>query len=164
MKRAILRFRQDEQGDWVAGLDCGHDQHTRHRPPFVNRPWVVCGKTRAAMVGAELDCLRCDRMEWPDSFEPYRKTREFDELSIPTGFRKDHSTKRGVWARIHVVSGSLGYHVDAPVHRAMVLEAPATGIIVPQVTHRLEVLGPVRLFLEFWRKSARREFPDAITP
>ena len=39
MKQPIVDYHQDEQGDWVADLACGHGQHVRHQPPFVNRPW-----------------------------------------------------------------------------------------------------------------------------
>ena len=34
-------FHQDEQGDWVAELECGHGQHVRHRSPWELRPWVL---------------------------------------------------------------------------------------------------------------------------
>ena len=63
MKRTIAGFHPDEAGDWVADLDCGHGQHVRHRPPFVNRPWVTTESGREAMLGTTLDCVRCDRME-----------------------------------------------------------------------------------------------------
>ena len=151
MKRAILGFRRDEQGDWVANLDCGHGQHVRHRPPFVNRPWVQREETRNAMLGIELDCPRCDRMEWPDDLVAYRRTGEFDEKTLPSGFAKNHATKRGVWARIHVVSDALKYHVGEPIQRSFLVEAPATAVIVPAIPHRVETLGPVRFFVEFWR-------------
>ena len=153
MKRAISSFRRDEHGDWIAALDCGHLQHVRHRPPFVNRPWIVRENTRNAMIGAELDCPRCDRMEWPDGFVPARKTREFDETTLPSGLTRDHATRRGVWARIHVVSGTLKYQVGAPIHRDFLVEADGTGTIVPEVPHRVEAIGPVRFLVEFWHAS-----------
>lgn len=153
MKRAITGFRRDEHGDWVAFLDCGHPQHVRHRPPFVNRPWTVQEDTRNAMIGVQLDCSRCDRMEWPDGFVPARRTREFDEATLPSGLAKDHATRRGVWARIHVVAGTLKYHVGAPIHRDFLVEAPATGIIVPEVPHRVEAIAAVRFFVVFWHAA-----------
>ena len=151
MQRAIQGFRRDEQGDWVADLDCGHRQHVRHRPPFVNRPWVQREETRNGMLGAELDCPRCDRMEWPDGFVAYHRTSEFDETTLPSGLKQDHATKRGVWARIHVLSKALKYHVGKPIHRSFLVEAPATAIIVPEVPHRVDALGSARFFVEFWR-------------
>ena len=61
MKRRIAGFHRDEAGDWVAELECGHNQHVRHQPPFVLRPWVVTDAGRREKIGAALDCLLCDR-------------------------------------------------------------------------------------------------------
>ena len=151
MKRAIIGFHLDEPGDWVADLDCGHGQHVRHRPPFVNRPWVATAAGREAMLGTALDCVRCDRMEWPEGLAAYRRTPEFDETTTPAGLRSEHATKRGVWARIHVVSGALHYRVGVPIHRSFRVVAPSAAVIVPEVPHRVEPDGPVRFFVEFSR-------------
>jgi len=63
MQRPITGFHQDEHGDWVAELSCGHGQHVRHKPPFTLRPWVVTAAGRDSRLGTELDCVRCDRGE-----------------------------------------------------------------------------------------------------
>lgn len=60
MKRKIVSFHQDEEQHWVARLQCGHNQHVRHNPPWTSRPWVVTPEGRAAAVGAELECKKCD--------------------------------------------------------------------------------------------------------
>jgi tellurite methyltransferase len=60
VKRRITGFRLDEQGDWVAELECGHAQHVRHRPPLLLRPWVTTEAGRTSRLGVELDCARCD--------------------------------------------------------------------------------------------------------
>ena len=60
MKQAMVAFHKDEQGDWVAQLTCGHFQHVRHKPPFINRPWVTSKSGREAMLGYELNCKKCD--------------------------------------------------------------------------------------------------------
>ena len=151
MMRAITGFRLDEASDWVADLDCGHGQHVRHRPPFVNRPWVVSDAGRAGMLGTALDCARCDRMEWPDGLVPYRRTPEFDETSIPAGLRREHATKRGIWARIHVLAGALRYRVGAPIHGSFRVVQSSNAVIVAQVPHHVSPDGPVRFFIEFWR-------------
>ena len=161
MKRAITGFHLDEMSDWVADLDCGHGQHVRHRPPFVNRPWAVTEAGREAMLGTALDCVRCDRMEWPDGLVPYRRTPEFDETTIPAGLRSEHATKHGAWARIHVVSGTLRYCVGAPIHRSFRVEPASGAIIVPEIPHRVEPEGPVRFFVEFWRTEPPSAAPDA---
>lgn len=151
MKRTIVDFHVDEDGDWIADLDCSHGQHARHRPPFVNRPWAVDEAGRQAMLGRELDCLRCDRMEWPEGLEMNRRTSDFDERSIPAAFRSEHATKRGVWARINVLSGVLHYHVGTPIERSFRVEPSTPAIIVPEVPHQVQPEESVRFFIEFHR-------------
>ncbi len=60
MQRAIVDFTTDDEGHWVAMLACGHCQHVRHKPPFIERPWVIGRETRLAMLGVALDCMLCD--------------------------------------------------------------------------------------------------------
>lgn len=60
MKQPITGYHRDEENHWVAQLSCGHNQHVRHDPPWVNRPWVVSEDGRASMTGVELDCKKCD--------------------------------------------------------------------------------------------------------
>jgi hypothetical protein len=66
LKRKIAGFHKDEEGHWVARLECGHNQHTRHQPPFVNRPWVTTGEGREAAIGTLLECKKCDKGAPPD--------------------------------------------------------------------------------------------------
>ena len=63
--RAITGFHQDELGDWVAELECGHNQHVRHNPPWQWREWVLEAETRNARLGSLLPCPLCDRGEPP---------------------------------------------------------------------------------------------------
>jgi hypothetical protein len=60
MRRKIVGYDQDEEGHWVADLDCGHPQHVRHQPPWMERPWVTTPEGRRSRIGMELDCKRCD--------------------------------------------------------------------------------------------------------
>ena len=60
MKKAIVDYHQDEENHWVARLACGHFQHIRHQPPFINRPWVLNPETRTAKLGQQLNCIKCD--------------------------------------------------------------------------------------------------------
>lgn len=59
MARRIVGFEQDSEGHWVAQLECGHGQHVRHNPPWINRPWVVTPEGRAQAIGRTLDCAKC---------------------------------------------------------------------------------------------------------
>ncbi|MEX2515372.1 MAG: DUF3565 domain-containing protein [Gammaproteobacteria bacterium] len=60
MKRKITGFHQDDERHWVAELECGHNQHVRHNPPWINRPWVVTEAGRAQVLGQMLNCKLCD--------------------------------------------------------------------------------------------------------
>jgi hypothetical protein len=61
----ITGFHQDEDGDWVAELACGHAQHMRHRPPWQSRPWVTTEAGRAAKLGASVECPACPTPDAP---------------------------------------------------------------------------------------------------
>lgn len=56
----ITGYHQDDQGHWVAQLDCGHNQHVRHDPPWMNRLWVTSATGRNSMLGYRLECKKCD--------------------------------------------------------------------------------------------------------
>ena len=60
MKQPITGYHKDDENHWVAQLACGHNQHVRHDPPWVNRPWVTAVEGRRSMLGFELDCKKCD--------------------------------------------------------------------------------------------------------
>lgn len=56
----IRGFHQDEHGDWVADLACGHGQHVRHCPPWEERPWVTTEAGRNQHIGHLLYCILCE--------------------------------------------------------------------------------------------------------
>ena len=57
--RRIVAFHLDEEGHWVADLECGHGQHVRHKPPGQSRPWVLSESGRKAQLGLQLPCAKC---------------------------------------------------------------------------------------------------------
>lgn len=59
--RRIVGFHTDEEGHWVAELECGHGQHVRHDPPWRVRPWVTTAEGRAGRIGEMLSCVKCLR-------------------------------------------------------------------------------------------------------
>ncbi|RJG48745.1 DUF3565 domain-containing protein [Motilimonas pumila] len=67
MPQAICGYHLDEKHDWVAELACGHFQHVRHQPPFIQRPWVMTEAGRTSMLGFSLGCIKCFRGEPKDS-------------------------------------------------------------------------------------------------
>lgn len=152
MQRAIVAFHRDENKDWVAELDCYHNQHVRHQPPFFNRPWTQSREGRESMLGQQLNCVRCDALEWPEGLQFLRKTEVFTGQNFPQGLKKDHSTKPGVWARLVVVEGAMLYVCQDPVADTFQLNAETPGLIPPRLAHHVEPLGEVQFFLEFFNR------------
>ena len=66
MDKRIFGYHVDAENDWVAELECGHFQHVRHNPPWINRPWVASPEGRASMLGQNISCKKCDDGAPPD--------------------------------------------------------------------------------------------------
>jgi hypothetical protein len=62
MNQPIVGYHQDEYGDWVADLACGHGQNVRHQPPFTSRPWVLTRAGRDRYLGTYLNCKKCEEL------------------------------------------------------------------------------------------------------
>ena len=154
MQRSIVGFHRDSEGYWVADLNCAHGQHMRHDPPFFERTWVLTEAGRNSRIGQELECLKCDQFEWPENLVSFQKMPEFDEQSIPKGLLKDHATKAGVWGKIILLEGSLLYRPEALQGKAQTLTPLQPGIVVPEMKHEVQLNGPVRFYVEFYRKSS----------
>ena len=60
VKRRIVGLHQDDANHWVAELECGHNQHVRHDPPWQQRPWVLTEEGRRSRLGETLNCVICD--------------------------------------------------------------------------------------------------------
>jgi tellurite resistance-related uncharacterized protein len=89
----------------------------------------------------------------PPDVQPYKRTAEFDEHSVPAGLLRGHRTKAGVWGRIQVIEGRLRYRILEPEAEETVLGPDRPGVVEPTVAHEVEPLGHVRFFVEFWRAA-----------
>jgi tellurite methyltransferase len=149
VERSIVGFHCDTEGDWVAELDCGHNQHVRHRPPFQLRPWVIEEEGRAAHLRSLLDCLLCDRTELPAGLQFARRSAEWDTRSLPTGLRRFHKLADGTWGHLVVEEGRLAFRArtSPPIDRT--LGTGDTQAIPPGVEHEVEPAAGARLFIEF---------------
>jgi hypothetical protein len=58
-ERRITGFHRDDEGQWVAELECGHTQHVRHDPPWQVREWVTTPEGREGRLGTTLHCVLC---------------------------------------------------------------------------------------------------------
>ena len=153
--RTIEGFHVDDAGDWVAELSCLHTQHVRHRPPFFDRPWVTTAHGRAAHTGSDLDCPLCDRAEIPEGLHTLRTAGPFDIDSIPAGLLREHRLGAHIWGVLRIEAGSLRFTMatDPPVDRR--LHYGDTQPIPPEVTHAVELTGPVNFTIEFQTRPRR---------
>lgn len=87
----------------------------------------------------------------PRGLEQYKKTPEFNETTVPAGLISDHSTKTGTWATITVLEGELIYKIMEPAVESHRLSPGTVGVIEPTIRHHLEIDGPVRFLVEFYR-------------
>jgi tellurite resistance-related uncharacterized protein len=81
---------------------------------------------------------------------PHKTTPVFDEVSLPDAIRTAHSTKAGVWGLLRIIEGEarLVFH-DPP--RQLLVGPGRPGVIPPEALHHVELAGPVRLQVEFYR-------------
>jgi len=150
VERAISGFHRDEEGDWVAELACGHDQHVRHRPPFQLRPWVRDREGRDEALGTLLDCPLCERAEPPAGLRRVGASPEWDELTVPAGLLRAHRVPPNRWGRLEVRQGRLQFTASTRPPVEVELGAQATQAIPPGIEHRVVLLGPVRFSIGFF--------------
>ncbi|WP_350195161.1 DUF1971 domain-containing protein [Thalassobaculum sp.] len=91
-------------------------------------------------------------MNPPANLRPYRRTPLFTEATAPAGLLADHSTREGVWGKLHVETGQLTYIV-ADTGVATVLQAGQQAVIRPGERHRVSLDVPVTFFIEFLREE-----------
>ncbi len=151
MDRQIRGFHRDEDGDWIAELACGHTQHVRHRPPFEVREWVLDDAGRAERATRPLDCPLCDRTELPEGLDLARTSPTWDEESIPPALLVTHRVARGTWGLIDVERGSLRFVLEGDPPRQVLVDPRLAQPIPPEVGHHVELLGPVRFSIKFFR-------------
>jgi tellurite methyltransferase len=172
VERPITGYHQDEVRDWVAELECGHNQHLRHRPPFQLRTWVLDAEGRAARLGTTLECPLCERAEMPDALRWVRTTPIWEQDTMPAGLRRAHRIAAATWGQIVVHEGRLRFAAVTNPAIEIELGAGVTQAIPPGVEHEVEPLSAVRFAVEFFvvdrggqsRESADRRRVDAREP
>ena len=83
---------------------------------------------------------------------PYRTTPVFDQDSLPQAIRSAHNTKPGVWGLLRVIEGEVRLVFHQPA-REVEVTAGTPCAIPPQAWHHVEVTGPMRMQVEFYRES-----------
>lgn len=103
----------------------------------------VCGRVVEDGPGA---------LELPDGVRLVRTTDVFDEASVPAGLQRAHRVAAGVWGRLVVDAGCLGFRFEDE-DRTRHLVAGDAQVIPPERPHYVETDGPVAFRVEFHRAS-----------
>lgn len=149
MERAIVAYHQDEVPEWVAELECGHNQHVRHRPPFQLRAWITEEAGRTAKLGMPLDCPLCERAAMPERLRFVRSSPEWTEQTVPQGLLRAHRLAHGTWGRLVVQAGTLRFIMFSEPRIERVLQPGSSQAIPPTAEHEVQLLGPVRFTIDF---------------
>jgi len=86
----------------------------------------------------------------PSHVEKYKQTKVFTQETVPAGLLKNHQTMQNVWGKIVVVKGKLNYIIEENNELNLVDEKTA-GIIEPEALHRVEMIGEVEFYVEFYK-------------
>jgi tellurite resistance-related uncharacterized protein len=87
----------------------------------------------------------------PENVLPYKRTPEFNEVTIPDGLLKAHQTMTDVWGKIVILEGKLRYTINQPEKEEIILTQDNYGVIEPTILHQVKPLGKVRFYVEFYR-------------
>ncbi|HVB07175.1 MAG TPA: DUF3565 domain-containing protein [Acidimicrobiales bacterium] len=160
----IVGLHEDESCDWVAELSCLHNQHVRHRPPFLERPWVLSAAGRSSHIGSEIDCPLCDRAELPEGLALARTAGPFDASTLPGGLLRDHRVARGTWGELLVLEGSVRFVMAVDPPFARLVGVGDRQAIPPEVAHHLVLDGPVTLSIDFRVPADRQAGTGVVRP
>ncbi len=96
--------------------------------------------------------MSADRPErLPVGLALQRTTPSFDEHSAPAGLRRAHQVADGVWGRLLVESGALGFVFEDTPGDVRIIEAGQHQVIPPLALHHVVIDRPVRFSVEFHR-------------
>ena len=92
--------------------------------------------------------MLCDERVIPDGYRLKNITPLFSNESVPEAITREHLLKSPQWGIIKVKSGTLVFRES---ERAITLGAGEQHVIVPDVSHFVELIGPISFQLEFYR-------------
>lgn len=92
-----------------------------------------------------------ENIHLPADVELVRVTDEFDQTTHPAGILRAHRVADGVWGRLVVRSGELGFVFEDTPHETMRVTSDRPQVIPPSRLHHVVIDGPVTFVLEFYR-------------
>jgi len=87
----------------------------------------------------------------PDGFELARTTDVFDNDTVPSGLLRAHQVASGVWARLVVHTGTVGFVFEDEPDTRLAIVAGGSVVIAPTLLHHVELDGPATFAIEFYR-------------
>jgi tellurite resistance-related uncharacterized protein len=111
----------------------------------------LAGNARAAAAPEPPANLR---RSLPEGLDIYACTPDFTHRTLPAELSEDHALPEGVWAVLRVLEGTLTYIAAS---HSWPTTVPAGGVVIiePQLTHRLQLSGPTRFFIELHSSKDR---------
>ncbi|MEZ5227937.1 MAG: DUF1971 domain-containing protein [Acidimicrobiales bacterium] len=92
-----------------------------------------------------------DQHEIPDGFVLARTTAVFDNDTVPAGLLRAHRVADGVWARLVVHTGTVGFVFEDTADEPIELVAEQAIVIPPARLHHVELSGPATFAVESHR-------------
>jgi len=110
-------------------------------------------QSKAARIASRLSLALSGRQPTAREadIQPYRTTPVFEAGTLPPPLLRNHSLKSDTWGVLRVLDGAVNYVVTGQA--AMVVERGLPGIIEPDIEHHLEIIGPVKLQIEFYDRN-----------
>ena len=93
----------------------------------------------------------------PDGLELTRTTKVFDNDTAPAGLLKAHQVAEGVWARLVMHSGSVGFGFEDRPAAVIPVADGGNVVIPPQRLHHVVLGEPATFVVEFYRPAAEEE-------
>lgn len=94
-----------------------------------------------------------DRYDLPDGLVLTRTTEAFDDRTVPAGLLRAHRVADGVWGRLVVHRGSVGFVFEDRPEDMMRVVAGGSVVIPPGRLHHVELAGPCAFAIEFYRPA-----------
>ena len=90
--------------------------------------------------------------ELPAGLVLVRTTPVFDNDSVPAGLLNSHQVADGVWGRLVVHTGSVGFVFDDDPDQEIAIDAGGHVVIPPTRLHHVLLDGPATFAVEFYRE------------
>lgn len=153
MEKKIVGFHVDDQGDWVADLECGHGQHVRHNPPWTNRPWVLEQQERERFLGEVLDCLKCNMPMIPVNAVQFDCSEIYDQAMLIAQYSGVKTNDAGIWIKLVISEGELIYQQVSGETKGYVIDSDFAAVIAPGERFALRTKGHVLCQFYYFRDN-----------